>query len=72
MLGLPWNSCTLRDILLGLFQALRFGRLHHCARFVDQVHNLNVLQDQQEVLNSFQVALFQQVVLVLSLQWAHV
>ena len=71
MLGLPWNLRTLREFLRGLVRALRFGGLHHCARFVDRVRNLNGLQDQQEGFNSFWVALFQLVVLVLPLQRAH-
>ena len=67
-----WNSHAVHEHLGGLFQALRLGGLSSCACFVEWVHKLDVLQDQQEVLNSFWLALFQQVVLVLPLQRAHV
>ena len=71
VLGLPWDSRALRELLGGLFRALRLGRLCRCACFVDRVRNFYALQDQQEGLNSFRVAFFQQMVLVLPLQRAH-
>ena len=56
MLGFPWDLHALRELLGGLFRALRLGGLCSCACFVERVRNFFAFQDQQEGLNSFRVA----------------